>query len=168
MIVILPALKNAFNFIFFVYAAFRLLGVGGIESEAVMLGQPLSLTLPQVVGCKLLGTINPLTTSIDIVLGITKVTLPFFYRRCHSDGTKSIYLGLEVCSNMLYFVFFFFQHLRQAGIAGRFVEFFGPGVSQLSAPDRTTIANMCPEYNATVSFFPVDQVTLKHFKKTSE
>uniref|UniRef100_A0A7N6APA1 Iron-responsive element-binding protein 2 n=1 Tax=Anabas testudineus TaxID=64144 RepID=A0A7N6APA1_ANATE len=98
-------------------------GVGGIESEAVMLGQPLSLTLPQVVGCKLLGTINPLTTSIDIVLGITK-------------------------------------HLRQAGIAGRFVEFFGPGVSQLSAPDRTTIANMCPEYNATVSFFPVDQVTL--------
>lgn len=63
---------------------------------------------------------------------------------------------------------FFFQHLRQAGIAGRFVEFFGPGVSQLSAPDRTTIANMSPEYNATVSFFPIDQVTLKHFKKTSE
>uniref|UniRef100_A0A8C9ZTI3 aconitate hydratase n=1 Tax=Sander lucioperca TaxID=283035 RepID=A0A8C9ZTI3_SANLU len=106
-------------------------GVGGIESEAVMLGQPVSLTLPQVVGCKLVGSINPLTTSIDIVLGITK-------------------------------------HLRQAGIAGKFVEFFGPGVSQLSAPDRTTIANMCPEYNATVSFFPVDQVTLKHFKKTSE
>ncbi|KAM4572535.1 iron-responsive element-binding protein 2 [Odontesthes bonariensis] len=105
-------------------------GVGGIESEAVMLGQPVSLTLPQVVGCKLVGSINPMTTSIDIVLGITK-------------------------------------HLRQAGIAGRFVEFFGPGVSQLSAPDRTTIANMCPEYNATVSFFPVDQVTLKHFKKTN-
>ena len=62
----------------------------------------------------------------------------------------------------------YFQHLRQAGIAGKFVEFFGPGVSQLSAPDRTTIANMCPEYNATASFFPVDQVTLKHFKKTSE
>lgn len=60
------------------------------------------------------------------------------------------------------------QHLRQAGIAGKFVEFFGPGVSQLSAPDRTTIANMCPEYNATISFFPVDQVTLKHFKQTSE
>ncbi|XP_047451702.1 iron-responsive element-binding protein 2 [Mugil cephalus] len=105
-------------------------GVGGIESEAVMLGQPVSLTLPQVVGCKLVGSINPMSTSIDIVLGITK-------------------------------------HLRQAGIAGRFVEFFGPGVSQLSAPDRTTIANMCPEYSATVSFFPVDQVTLKHFKKTS-
>ncbi|XP_017292525.1 iron-responsive element-binding protein 2 [Kryptolebias marmoratus] len=105
-------------------------GVGGIESEAVMLGQPVSLTLPQVVGCKLVGSINPLTTSIDIVLGITK-------------------------------------HLRQAGISGRFVEFFGPGVSQLSVPDRTTIANMCPEYNATVSFFPVDQVALKHFKKTN-
>ncbi|KAM4619564.1 iron-responsive element-binding protein 2 [Polymixia lowei] len=105
-------------------------GVGGIESEAVMLGQPVSLTLPQVVGCKLVGSVNPLTTSIDIVLGITK-------------------------------------HLRQAGIAGKFVEFFGPGVSQLSAPDRTTIANMCPEYNATVSFFPVDHVTLKHFEKTN-
>uniref|UniRef100_A0A8C5EXE1 aconitate hydratase n=1 Tax=Gouania willdenowi TaxID=441366 RepID=A0A8C5EXE1_GOUWI len=102
-------------------------GVGGIESEAVMLGQPVSLSLPQVVGCKLVGSINPLTTSIDIVLGITK-------------------------------------HLRQAGIAGRFVEFFGPGVSQLSVPDRTTIANMCPEYNATVSFFPVDHVTLNQEK----
>ncbi|MBN3307847.1 IREB2 protein, partial [Amia calva] len=104
-------------------------GVGGIESEAVMLGQPISLTLPQVVGCKLVGSINMLATSIDIVLGITK-------------------------------------HLRQAGIAGRFVEFFGPGVCQLSAADRTTIANMCPEYNATVSFFPVDDVTLKHLKQT--
>ncbi|MEQ2192683.1 hypothetical protein XENOCAPTIV_015427, partial [Xenoophorus captivus] len=96
-------------------------GVGGIESEAVMLGQPVSLTLPQVVGCKLVGSINPLATSIDI-----------------------------------------------AGISGKFVEFFGPGVSQLSAPDRTTIANMCPEYNATISFFPVDPITLKHFRKTSE
>uniref|UniRef100_A0A9J7X7D3 aconitate hydratase n=1 Tax=Cyprinus carpio carpio TaxID=630221 RepID=A0A9J7X7D3_CYPCA len=102
-------------------------GVGGIESEAVMLGQPVSLTLPQVVGCKLVGTINPLATSIDIVLGITK-------------------------------------HLRQAGIGGKFVEFFGPGVQQLSAPDRTTIANMCPEYNATVSFFPVDDITLHEEK----
>lgn len=60
------------------------------------------------------------------------------------------------------------QHLRQAGIAGKFVEFFGPGVSQLSVPDRTTIANMCPEYNAIVSFFPVDHVTLQHFKQTSK
>uniref|UniRef100_G3NWP6 aconitate hydratase n=1 Tax=Gasterosteus aculeatus aculeatus TaxID=481459 RepID=G3NWP6_GASAC len=102
------------------WASWAGVSVGGIESEAVMLGQPVSLTLPRVVGCKLVGSINPLTTSIDIVLGITK-------------------------------------HLRQAGIAGKFVEFFGAGVSQLSAPDRTTIANMCPEYNATVSFFPVDQ-----------
>ncbi|RXM98034.1 Iron-responsive element-binding protein 2 [Acipenser ruthenus] len=105
-------------------------GVGGIESEAVMLGQPVSLTLPQVVGCKLVGSISTLATSIDIVLGITK-------------------------------------HLRQAGVAGKFVEFFGPGVSQLSAGDRTTIANMCPEYSATVSFFPVDDVTLKHLKQTN-
>ncbi|KAL2094046.1 hypothetical protein ACEWY4_011358 [Coilia grayii] len=105
-------------------------GVGGIESEAVMLGQPVSLTLPKVVGCKLVGTIYPLATSIDIVLGITK-------------------------------------HLRQASISGKFVEFFGPGVSQLSAPDRTTIANMCPEYNAAVSFFPVDDVTLNHLQHTN-
>ncbi|CAL1594687.1 unnamed protein product [Knipowitschia caucasica] len=104
-------------------------GVGGIESEAVMLGQPVALTLPRVVGCKLEGSIHPLATSIDIVLGITK-------------------------------------HLRQAGIDGKFVEFFGPGVSQLSVPDRTTIANMCPEYQATVSYFPIDHVTIKHFTKT--
>uniref|UniRef100_A0A8B9KIY5 aconitate hydratase n=1 Tax=Astyanax mexicanus TaxID=7994 RepID=A0A8B9KIY5_ASTMX len=105
-------------------------GVGGIESEAVMLGQPVSLTLPHVVGCRLVGSISTLATSIDIVLGITK-------------------------------------HLRQASVGGKFVEFFGPGVSQLSAADRTTIANMCPEYNATVSFFPVDDTTLKHFKQTN-
>uniref|UniRef100_A0AAR2IX23 aconitate hydratase n=1 Tax=Pygocentrus nattereri TaxID=42514 RepID=A0AAR2IX23_PYGNA len=109
---------------------FAMIMLGGIESEAVMLGQPVSLTLPQVVGCKLVGSISTLATSIDIVLGITK-------------------------------------HLRQAGISGKFVEFFGPGVSQLSAADRTTIANMCPEYNATVSFFPVDETTLKHFKQTN-
>lgn len=65
-------------------------------------------------------------------------------------------------------VLVFVQHLRQAGIAGKFVEFFGPGVSQLSAADRTTIANMCPEYGATVSFFPVDEITLKHFEQTSK
>ncbi|XP_078388654.1 iron-responsive element-binding protein 2 [Cetorhinus maximus] len=104
-------------------------GVGGIESEAVMLGQPVTLTLPEVVGCKLVGTTNPLATSIDVVLSITK-------------------------------------HLRQVGVSGKFVEFFGPGVSQLSVADRTTIANMCPEYGATVSFFPVDDVTLRHLKQT--
>ncbi|NXC92109.1 IREB2 protein, partial [Cercotrichas coryphoeus] len=102
-------------------------GVGGIEAEAVMLGMPLSLPLPHVVGCELTGTASPLATSIDIVLSITK-------------------------------------HLRQADVAGKFVEFFGSGVSQLSVADRTTIANMCPEYGAILSFFPVDNVTLKHLK----
>lgn len=58
----------------------------------------------------------------------------------------------------------FQQHLRQADVAGKFVEFFGSGVSQLSVADRTTIANMCPEYGAILSFFPVDNVTLKHLK----
>ncbi|XP_045141629.1 iron-responsive element-binding protein 2 [Echinops telfairi] len=104
-------------------------GVGGIETEAVMLGLPVSLTLPEVVGCELTGSSNPFVTSIDVVLGITK-------------------------------------HLRQAGVAGKFVEFFGPGVSQLSIVDRTTIANMCPEYGAILSFFPVDNVTLKHLEHT--
>ncbi|NWH34365.1 IREB2 protein, partial [Chloropsis hardwickii] len=102
-------------------------GVGGIETEAVMLGMPLTLTLPEVVGCELTGTVSPFATSIDIVLSITK-------------------------------------HLRQADVAGKFVEFFGSGVSQLSVADRTTIANMCPEYGAILSFFPVDNVTLKHLK----
>uniref|UniRef100_A0A8C5UJ04 Iron-responsive element-binding protein 2 n=1 Tax=Malurus cyaneus samueli TaxID=2593467 RepID=A0A8C5UJ04_9PASS len=102
-------------------------GVGGIETEAVMLGMPVTLTLPEVVGCELTGTVSPFATSIDIVLSITK-------------------------------------HLRQADVAGKFVEFFGSGVSQLSVADRTTIANMCPEYGAILSFFPVDNVTLKHLK----
>ncbi|KAG8516399.1 Iron-responsive element-binding protein 2, partial [Galemys pyrenaicus] len=104
-------------------------GVGGIETEAVMLGLPVSLTLPEVVGCELTGPPSPFVTSIDVVLGVTK-------------------------------------HLRQAGVAGKFVEFFGSGVSQLSVGDRTTIANMCPEYGAILSFFPVDNVTLKHLEHT--
>ncbi|EMP27746.1 Iron-responsive element-binding protein 2, partial [Chelonia mydas] len=104
-------------------------GVGGIETEAVMLGMPVALTLPEVVGCELTGLASPLATSIDVVLSITK-------------------------------------QLRQAGVAGKFVEFFGTGVSQLSVADRTTIANMCPEYGAILSFFPVDNVTLKHLKHT--
>lgn len=62
----------------------------------------------------------------------------------------------------------FKQHLRQADVAGKFVEFFGSGVSQLSVADRTTIANMCPEYGAILSFFPVDNVTLKHLKHTGK
>ncbi|XP_068131910.1 iron-responsive element-binding protein 2 [Hyperolius riggenbachi] len=105
------------------------LGVGGIESEAAMLGIPITLSLPEVIGCELTGTISPLATSIDVVLSITK-------------------------------------HLRQAEVSGKFVEFFGEGVSLLSVADRTTIANMCPEYGAPVAFFPVDQVTLTHLRQT--
>ncbi|KAM4036139.1 iron-responsive element-binding protein 2 isoform 1-T1 [Anomaloglossus baeobatrachus] len=105
------------------------LGVGGIESEAAMLGIPITLTIPEIIGCEVTGSVPELSTSIDVVLSITK-------------------------------------HLRQADLAGRFVEFFGEGLSQLSVVDRTTIANMCPEYGATVAFFPVDQVTLSHLKQT--
>uniref|UniRef100_V9KBZ9 Cytoplasmic aconitate hydratase n=1 Tax=Callorhinchus milii TaxID=7868 RepID=V9KBZ9_CALMI len=104
-------------------------GVGGIEAEAVMLGQPISMVLPQVVGYKLLGTPGSLVTSTDIVLTITK-------------------------------------HLRQVGVVGKFVEFFGPGVVQLSIADRATISNMCPEYGATAAFFPVDKINLKYLEQT--
>ncbi|XP_072314656.1 cytoplasmic aconitate hydratase [Eucyclogobius newberryi] len=104
-------------------------GVGGIEAEAVMLGQPISMVLPEVVGYKLYGTPNKLITSTDIVLTVTK-------------------------------------HLRQVGVVGKFVEFFGPGVAQLSIADRATIANMCPEYGATAAFFPVDEVSMQYLKQT--
>lgn len=104
-------------------------GVGGIEAEAVMLGQPISMVLPEVVGYKLFGTPDKLITSTDIVLTVTK-------------------------------------HLRQVGVVGKFVEFFGPGVAQLSIADRATIANMCPEYGATAAFFPVDEVSMQYLKQT--
>ncbi|NWH61598.1 ACOC hydratase, partial [Geococcyx californianus] len=104
-------------------------GVGGIEAEAVMLGQPISMVLPQVVGYKLLGNPQPLVTSTDIVLTITK-------------------------------------HLRQIGVVGKFVEFFGPGVAQLSIADRATIANMCPEYGATAAYFPVDDISIEYLIQT--
>ncbi|KAM6183143.1 cytoplasmic aconitate hydratase [Erethizon dorsatum] len=104
-------------------------GVGGIEAEAVMLGQPISMVLPQVIGYRLIGKPQPLVTSTDIVLTITK-------------------------------------HLRQVGVVGKFVEFFGPGVAQLSIADRATIANMCPEYGATAAFFPVDDVSIKYLLQT--
>ncbi|XP_014391809.1 PREDICTED: cytoplasmic aconitate hydratase [Myotis brandtii] len=106
-------------------------GVGGIEAEAVMLGQPISMVLPQVIGYRLMGNPHPLVTSTDIVLTITK-------------------------------------HLRQVGVVGKFVEFFGPGVAQLSIADRATIANMCPEYGATAAFFPVDEVSIKYLVQTGE
>uniref|UniRef100_A0A8D0D7S7 Cytoplasmic aconitate hydratase n=1 Tax=Sander lucioperca TaxID=283035 RepID=A0A8D0D7S7_SANLU len=104
-------------------------GVGGIEAEAVMLGQPISMVLPEVVGYKLSGTPDKFITSTDIVLTVTK-------------------------------------HLRQVGVVGKFVEFFGPGVAQLSIADRATIANMCPEYGATAAFFPVDNVSIQYLKQT--
>jgi len=105
-------------------------GVGGIEAEAVMLGQPISMVLPKVVGYKITGVPNSLVTSTDVVLTITK-------------------------------------HLRQVGVVGKFVEFFGPGVEKLSIADRATIANMCPEYGATIGFFPVDKRSIDYLRQTS-
>lgn len=105
-------------------------GVGGIEAEAVMLGQAISMLIPQVIGYKLVGKLNQYATSTDLVLTITK-------------------------------------NLRQLGVVGKFVEFFGPGVSELSIADRATISNMCPEYGATVGFFPVDQNSLSYLSQTN-
>uniref|UniRef100_A0A1B0D9B7 aconitate hydratase n=1 Tax=Phlebotomus papatasi TaxID=29031 RepID=A0A1B0D9B7_PHLPP len=105
-------------------------GVGGIEAEAVMLGQAISMLLPEVIGYKLVGKLSSLATSTDLVLTITK-------------------------------------HLRQIGVVGKFVEFFGPGVEELSIADRATISNMCPEYGATVGFFPVDKNSLSYLKQTN-
>lgn len=104
-------------------------GVGGIEAEAVMLGQAISMVLPEVVGYKITGKIHALATSTDVVLTVTK-------------------------------------HLRRVGVVGKFVEFFGPGVSYLSIADRATISNMCPEYGATAGFFPVDQKSIEYLTKT--
>lgn len=105
-------------------------GVGGIEAEAVMLGQAISMLLPKVVGYKLVGELNPLATSTDLVLTITK-------------------------------------HLRSLGVVGKFVEFYGPGVSALSIADRATVANMCPEFGATVAHFPVDERSLHYLCQTN-
>lgn len=106
-------------------------GVGGIEAEAVMLGQSIAMLLPDVIGYKLVGELNALATSTDLVLTITK-------------------------------------HLRQLGVVGKFVEFFGPGVAELSIADRATISNMCPEYGATVGYFPVDENSLGYLRQTSK
>lgn len=104
-------------------------GVGGIEAEAVMLAQPISMVLPEVVGYKIIGEIPSLATSTDVVLTITK-------------------------------------HLRSIGVVGKFVEFYGPGVAMLSIADRATISNMCPEYGATVGFFPVDDASIGYLEQT--
>ena len=104
-------------------------GVGGIEAEAAMLGQPISMLIPEVVGFKLTGKLKEGTTATDLVLTVT-------------------------------------QMLRQKGVVGKFVEFYGPGLDELSLADRATIANMAPEYGATCGFFPVDEETLNYLKST--
>ncbi len=104
-------------------------GVGGIEAEAVMLGQPIYMLAPKVVGVRLTGKLPEGATATDLVLVIT-------------------------------------QMLRSRGVVDKFVEFYGAGVGQLSLPDRTTIANMAPEYGATMGFFPVDSETLKFLAGT--
>lgn len=104
-------------------------GVGGIEAEAVMLGQPIYMLLPEVVGFKLTGQLPEGATATDLVLTVT-------------------------------------QMLRAHGVVGKFVEFFGPGLTEMSLPDRATLANMAPEYGATMGFFPVDDETLRYLERT--
>ena len=104
-------------------------GVGGIEAEAVMLGQPIYMLLPQVVGVKLTGELPTGTTATDLVLTVV-------------------------------------QMLRAHGVVGKFVEFYGPGLSELSLADRATLANMAPEYGATMGIFPVDEETLAYLALT--
>jgi aconitate hydratase len=105
-------------------------GVGGIEAEACMLGQPISMLLPPVVGFKLHGKLKEGCTATDLVLTIT-------------------------------------QMLRKKGVVGKFVEYYGPGLSGLSLADRATVANMAPEYGATMGFFPVDDETLAYLRLSS-
>jgi aconitate hydratase len=102
-------------------------GVGGIEAEACMLGQPISMLLPEVVGFKLRGRLAEGCTATDLVLTVT-------------------------------------QMLRKKGVVGKFVEFYGPGVSALPLADRATIGNMAPEYGATIGFFPIDHQTLDYLR----
>ena len=104
-------------------------GVGGIEAEAVMLGQPIYMLTPDVIGLRLTGALPAGTTATDLVLTVTEL-------------------------------------LRRKGVVGKFVEFFGDGLAGLSLPDRATLANMAPEYGATVGFFPVDDETLRYLALT--
>ena len=104
-------------------------GVGGIEAEAVMLGQPIYMLLPEVVGFELVGTPAPGTTATDVVLTATEI-------------------------------------LRKEGVVGRFVEFFGDGVNAMPLADRATLANMAPEYGATMGFFPIDDHSLDYLRRT--
>jgi aconitate hydratase len=104
-------------------------GVGGIEAEAAMLGQPLYMVTPQVIGFRLTGRLKEGVTATDLVLTVT-------------------------------------QMLRKKGVVEKFVEFYGPGLGQMSLADRATIANMAPEYGATCGFFPVDEETLRYLRRT--
>src|SRR5574338_131933 len=104
-------------------------GVGGIEAEAAMLGQPVSMLIPEVVGFRLDGELREGITATDLVLTVT-------------------------------------QMLRQKGVVGRFVEFYGPGLDSMTVADRATIANMAPEYGATCGFFPIDSRTLDYLELT--
>ena len=105
-------------------------GVGGIEAEAAMLGQPISMLIPEVIGFRLDGKLRQGTTATDLVLTVT-------------------------------------QMLRKKGVVGKFVEFYGPGLANLSLEDMATIANMAPEYGATCGFFPVTAETLDYLKSTA-
>jgi aconitate hydratase len=104
-------------------------GVGGIEAEAVMLGQPIYMLIPEVIGMKMTGRLPEGSTATDLALTVT-------------------------------------QLLRSKGVVGRFVEFYGPGLSGMTLPDRATIANMAPEYGATMGFFPVDDESLRYLHQT--
>ena len=104
-------------------------GVGGIEAEAAMLGQPISMLVPEVVGMKLTGALREGVTATDLTLTVT-------------------------------------QMLRKHGVVGKFVEFYGDGISNMSLPDRATIANMAPEYGATMGFFPIDSESLRYMSRT--
>ncbi len=104
-------------------------GVGGIEAEAVMLGQPYYMTIPEVIGVRLVGELRPGVTATDLLLTVTET-------------------------------------LRKYGVVEKFVEYFGPGVKKLPAPDRAMISNMTPEYGATLDLFPVDEQTLAYLKLT--
>ena len=104
-------------------------GVGGIEAEAAMLGQPMSMLIPEVLGFKLVGALPEGVTATDLVLTIT-------------------------------------ERLRKHGVVGKFVEFFGPGLQNLTLADRATLGNMCPEYGSTVAIFPIDDMTLNYLRLT--
>ena len=106
-------------------------GVGGIEAEAAMLGQPIPMLLPEVIGFELTGDLKGSTTATDLVLTIV-------------------------------------EHLRNANVVGKFVEFHGDALDRLSIADRCTIANMAPEYGATCGFFPVDKMTLDYLSTTGK